>query len=117
LNVDGPLIAVVWPDEAGKTSLLDAMAHISREEPFARTEFTDRRTLDCKRCVVPADYAVEPEDCKTAGVRFDPRVDYILPSGNVRAVRWRSHRSREDPARHERARSSWATSRRFDRER
>ena len=42
LYLYGPLVAVVGPNEAGKTSLLDAMRHLTDVEGFDRREYTGR---------------------------------------------------------------------------
>jgi recombinational DNA repair ATPase RecF len=42
LRVLGPVTAVVGPNEAGKTSLLEAIAHLSADKGFTRREFYGR---------------------------------------------------------------------------
>lgn len=42
LKLGGKLIALVGPNEAGKTSLLDALYHLGHDEPFDRLDKTRR---------------------------------------------------------------------------
>lgn len=85
LYVRAPLIAVVGPNEAGKTSLLEAIRHLSREPPvdeeevaseevvdwrFARREFSGRRPPgpregDENPKIVTARFSLEAEDRRT----------------------------------------------------
>jgi AAA15 family ATPase/GTPase len=47
LDTRGRIIAVVGPNEAGKTSLLDAIKHLSPgTQEYDRKEFTDRQAPD-----------------------------------------------------------------------
>lgn len=78
LMVDNPLVAIVGPNEAGKTSLLEAMAHISRDAHFARTEFTGRERPQGEHYIVRAQYAVEPADREAAGELLEADTQYVL---------------------------------------
>jgi energy-coupling factor transporter ATP-binding protein EcfA2 len=42
IKLHGPLVAVVGPNEAGKSSLLSALARLNVSEPFDRTEYPRR---------------------------------------------------------------------------
>jgi ABC-type transport system involved in cytochrome c biogenesis ATPase subunit len=83
LYVRAPLIAVVGPNEAGKTSLLEAIRHLSLEPPvdeeedseevldwrFARREFSGRRLSgpregDKNPKILAARFSLEAEDRK-----------------------------------------------------
>src|ERR1700733_3168795 len=81
LYVGAPLIAMVGPNEAGKTSLLEAIRHLSMEPPkeedpdnpdkgkFATREFSGRyfpaaRNGDENPVIVSARFSLEPDDLK-----------------------------------------------------
>lgn len=62
LQVNGPLVAIVGPNEAGKTSLLSAIEHLSTTKHFIRTEYAGRRVPDRNPAIVIADFLVEAAD-------------------------------------------------------
>lgn len=78
LWVTSPLIAIVGPNEAGKTSLLDALQHLSRNSRFARTEFTDRRQPESNDDIIWARYAVDAGDRRALGGLLDADTEYRL---------------------------------------
>lgn len=79
LKVDGPLVAIVGPNEAGKTSLLEAMAHLDWDVRFARTEYAGRVEPDSpNKTIVSARFRVEPKDHEALGDLLDPSERYIL---------------------------------------
>lgn len=78
LWVTSPLIAVVGPNEAGKTSLLEALEHLSRDAAMTRTEYTDRRQPEGNAAVVTARYAVERADRDALAGLLDEGKDYVL---------------------------------------
>lgn len=78
LWVTSPVIAIVGPNEAGKTSLLDALLHLSRNTAITRAEYTDRREPDGNEPVVSARYAVERLDHEGLGGLLEPDRDYEL---------------------------------------
>lgn len=43
LDTRGRVIAIVGPNEAGKTSLRDAVRHLTTRDAFAQNELTDRQ--------------------------------------------------------------------------
>lgn len=83
LDVDNPLIAIVGPNEAGKTSLLDAMVHLSARKAFARNEFSGRQPPADTQAVVRARYAVESVDREAIGDLLDPNENYELIAGSA----------------------------------
>ena len=75
LDTRGPLIAIIGPNEAGKTSLLEAMAHISSREPFHAREFTRSTEIDNEAWVVRAEFSLEPDDRALLGDLVPKDVD------------------------------------------
>src|SRR4051794_18090398 len=82
LDTRGPVVAIVGPNEAGKTSLLDAVAHISSDDKFEQREFTDRSAVAADTWVVQAHFALEDEDRAALG-------DLVQPGLDVTYVWWR----------------------------
>ena len=67
LDARGPVIAVVGPNEAGKTSLLKALAHISSHNPFDGSESTDREARGGDEWMVRADFSLDGDDMALLG--------------------------------------------------
>jgi predicted ATP-dependent endonuclease of OLD family len=79
LYVNGPVVAVVGPNEAGKTSLLDALVHLSSGAGFDRREFTDRTTPDGDTVIVRATYILEDEDRRALEVDLpNARIEFTV---------------------------------------
>ena len=68
LRILGPVTAIVGPNEAGKTSLLRAIAHLSKEEAFERREFTGRSQPDPAQRVVRAIFELEAADLEAVAI-------------------------------------------------
>jgi len=64
VNLDGRVIALVGPNEAGKTSLLTALAHLSNENSIATSELTRGTTTENDDNVVEASFFLSDEDLK-----------------------------------------------------
>lgn len=62
--LDGRVIAVVGPNEAGKSSFLDALAHLSNVDPIGDGELS-RGAARNGGAVVEAEFALEDEDIST----------------------------------------------------
>lgn len=93
IYIRAPLVAIVGPNEAGKTSLLEATAHLSKElqtgeEPddpeegrFARREFSGRvepghRGDDDNPIIVSARFSLENADRDDLGGLLDNGIEY-----------------------------------------
>jgi len=76
LYVNGPVVAVVGPNEAGKTSLLEALTHLSSEGGFDRREFTDREEPPADKEILDATYILEQEDREA--------LEVDLPNGRIK---------------------------------
>jgi predicted ATP-dependent endonuclease of OLD family len=62
LEVDGPVVAIVGPNEAGKTSLLEAMARLDDREPLTSRDRTRQANVAEAQAVLAALYLVEAAD-------------------------------------------------------
>lgn len=78
LYVTGPLTAVVGPNEAGKTTLLEALEHLSEVRTFSRREFTDRTVADSNEIILSARLGADEDDREALGDVLDKRTDYTL---------------------------------------
>jgi len=66
IYVGARVVAVVGPNEAGKTSLLSALGHLPDDSAFDRRELTDRQYPPARTPIVSARYEVELSDRQTA---------------------------------------------------
>lgn len=66
MNVDGKLVAVVGPNESGKSSFLEALMHLNHTNPLntsgAVRETTRSVNVPADRNVIEATYLLEDED-------------------------------------------------------
>jgi ABC-type transport system involved in cytochrome c biogenesis ATPase subunit len=67
LDTRGPVVAVVGPNEAGKTSLLEAIEHVSSAAAFGAHEFTDRLPVEADTWLVAADFSLDDDDRAALG--------------------------------------------------
>jgi predicted ATPase len=75
----GPrVIAVVGPNEAGKTSLLQALSHLPADPSFSRREFTGRQHPPAPTAIVSGRYEVEADDREIAQDLLDDGTSYLL---------------------------------------
>lgn len=66
VNLDGKLIAIIGPNEAGKSSLLKALQHLNHNEPFIKSgaslELTRGITISDEQIIVGATFLLEQAD-------------------------------------------------------
>jgi len=67
MNVDGKTIAVVGPNEAGKTSFLEALKHLQHDGPIPPEQTTRRMDIPEDQIVVRATYLMENTDVEALG--------------------------------------------------
>jgi predicted ATP-dependent endonuclease of OLD family len=80
LDTRGPVIAIVGPNEAGKTSLLRAIEHLSSDDDtFDPSELTDRRPTR-RPWLVGAHFSLDADDRKELGklVPKDHELTYVV---------------------------------------
>lgn len=76
LYIYGPLVAIVGPNEAGKTSLLRAIEHCSTLASFGRRDFTGRQQPASENVIVSARYLVEGSDVAALDGLLDSKTTY-----------------------------------------
>jgi AAA domain len=91
VNLDGKLIALTGSNEAGKSSLLDALAHLNDETPFAPGELTRRTEIAHDQVVVEARFLLEAGDRDA--------VAHLHDGGQIRWFVLRKYRDGEQMAR------------------
>ena len=80
IRIDAPLVAIVGPNEAGKTSLLRALVHLNDADPFSPSDFTRGATQAAGEAVITATYALEAGDHERLALITEAReaTKYIL---------------------------------------
>jgi predicted ATP-dependent endonuclease of OLD family len=89
LDTRGPVVAIVGPNEAGKTSLLHAIEHVSSDDDLGLHEYTDHHLIPDEDWVVQADFSLEGDDRKELGDLIAPGLDltyrhFRYPQGNAK---------------------------------
>jgi ABC-type cobalamin/Fe3+-siderophores transport system ATPase subunit len=70
INLDNKVIAVVGPNEAGKTTLLNALAYIDNQKALAPTERSRGMAISDNEVVVRVKYLLDDDD-RTSVAEFD----------------------------------------------
>jgi hypothetical protein len=70
VNLDSKVIAVVGPNEAGKTTLLKALAHIDNNQPLNVVERSRAITVPDNARIVVANFSLDDDD-RSAVVDLD----------------------------------------------
>lgn len=91
VNLDGKLIALTGPNEAGKSSLLDALVHLNDETPFAPGELTRRIEIPDDQVVLEARFLLEADDREA--------VEHLHDGEHIRWFVVRKYRDGEQMAR------------------
>jgi energy-coupling factor transporter ATP-binding protein EcfA2 len=78
LAVDGEVTALIGPNEAGKTSVLQALAHMNHSEPFAGSERT-RGSSEDDASYIRLSFLLEPEDMASlVGIEGAEKVKWYI---------------------------------------
>ncbi len=88
LDTRGPMIAIVGPNEAGKTSLLNAIRHLTAGEAIPQSEMTDRRPRETNEAIFVGHYSLDAGDRAALGDLLSDDVDltyerHVLASGQT----------------------------------
>jgi AAA domain, putative AbiEii toxin, Type IV TA system/AAA domain len=62
VHLDGRLLAISGPNEAGKSSLLDALAHLSHDRPISVRELTRRTYIPADQVILRARFLLDTDD-------------------------------------------------------
>jgi hypothetical protein len=73
LRMRGNTLALLGPNEVGKTSVLEALAHLSQSGFAGSSEFTDRQPRPGTDVIVSVDYLLEPADVAAVKAELDGR--------------------------------------------
>jgi energy-coupling factor transporter ATP-binding protein EcfA2 len=79
IHLDGDLIAICGPNEAGKSSLLGALTHLSANKAFQGNELTRRTTVPNDQNIIRARYLLEDADrAVLSGLKGGDKVRWLL---------------------------------------
>jgi energy-coupling factor transporter ATP-binding protein EcfA2 len=76
LRTNGKLVAILGPNEAGKTSLLRAMTHIGNNKSFARSDLTRGRAIGDDDVIIRSRFRLDDDDL--AAAKLDQPTCYVL---------------------------------------
>lgn len=65
VHLDGRLVAISGPNEAGKSSLLDALTHINHESALSPRELTRRTSIPNDQVILRARFLLDADDVAT----------------------------------------------------
>ncbi len=66
---NGKLVSLIGPNEAGKTSILYAIAHLGHTAPIAKSDISRGRKVEDGQVVITAKYLLEKDDMDAANIK------------------------------------------------
>jgi hypothetical protein len=89
VHLDGRLIAISGPNEAGKSSLLGALSHLSKDGEFSSRELTRRTSIPNEQVIIRAMFLLGRDDLAAVSDLNDgPKIRWLIVE-KLRGGAWR----------------------------